>query len=429
MIAQSVLPFKLAATEERLTAQGGLVLFGEFCRALGVEKWLDCELPRPGSGAGYAPSIHALSVILTLHGGGRSLEDVRTLRADAGLLELLGLEGVPSSDALGDWLRRTGQGAGLAGLGGVNRRLLHRALRKGERRAHTLDIDATQIVAEKREAKRTYKGEVGYMPMVGHLAETGLIVGEEFREGNAAPAAGNLEFIRHCEAQLPEGHRIAALRADSAAYQAAIINHCEASAKTFAIGADRDVAVMAAIAAIGEADWAPWREGEIAETVHTMNATAKAFRLLVVRRPRQAELFDESAERYRYTVVASNRKEDAAATMAFYCQRGEASENRLKELKVGFGLERMPCGQFTANAAFFRLGAVAYNLYKLFVQWALAKEWRRHQVQTVRWRLYQTAAKIVHHAGAVYLKVSREALALFEAIRRGAWALATEPIP
>jgi hypothetical protein len=429
MIAQSVLPFKLASTEERLTAQGGLALFGEFCRALGLGRWLDRELPAPGSGAGYAPSVHALALILTLHGGGRSLEDVRALRADAGLLELLGLEGLPSSDALGDWLRRTGRQAGLAGLTRVTRRLLRRALGKGERRAHTLDIDATQIVAEKATAKRTYTGEVGYMPMVGHLAETGLIVGEQFREGNEAPAAGNLEFIRACEANLPRGHRVAALRADSAAYQAAILNECEATDKTFTIGAAHDVAVQAAIAAIPEAEWTPWREGEIAEAVHTMNATAKAFRLVVVRRARQAELFEESAERYRYTVVASNRKEDAAATMSFYCQRGEASENRLKELKLGFGLERMPCGQLPANAAFFRLGALAYNLYKLFVHWALAKEWRRYQVQTVRWRLYQTAAKIVRHAGALYLKVSSEMLALFETIRRRSWALATEAIP
>ena len=59
------------------------------------------------------------------------------------------------------------------------------------------------------------------MPFVGTLAENGLIVGEEFREGHAAPAAGNLEFIRYCEQQMPQGKRIVAVRADSAAYQSA----------------------------------------------------------------------------------------------------------------------------------------------------------------------------------------------------------------
>jgi len=56
------------------------------------------------------------------------------------------------------------------------------------------------------------------------LAENGLVIGDEFREGNDAPQSRNLEFIRHCATQLPKGKRIAFLRADSAAYQAAIFN-------------------------------------------------------------------------------------------------------------------------------------------------------------------------------------------------------------
>src|SRR5699024_4826564 len=105
MLAQTLLPFKLEATDETLTAQGGLALFGEYCRAVGMRRWLDEALAAPGSGAGCAASDHALALILMLHAGGRSLEDTRTLRAERGLHELLGLK-VPSSDALGDWLRR-----------------------------------------------------------------------------------------------------------------------------------------------------------------------------------------------------------------------------------------------------------------------------------------------------------------------------------
>jgi hypothetical protein len=36
-LAQTVLPFKLAATEEMLTANAGLALFGELMRGLGPE--------------------------------------------------------------------------------------------------------------------------------------------------------------------------------------------------------------------------------------------------------------------------------------------------------------------------------------------------------------------------------------------------------
>jgi len=86
----------------------------------------------------------------------------------------------------------------------------------------TFDIDATAISGQKKEAEMTYKGFKGYMPIVGHLAENGLVIYAEFRQGNVAPAARNLEFIKQCERQMPKGKRIGYIRADAASYQAEI---------------------------------------------------------------------------------------------------------------------------------------------------------------------------------------------------------------
>ncbi len=417
MVTQTVLPFKLGITKETLTAHAGLALFGEFLHALKLPGWLDEALPGPGGPRGYQPNAFVVPLLLMLQGGGRSLEDLRQVRAEEGLRDVLGLEEMPSSDALGDWLRRMGAGTGLEGLAAVNRKLLARALRPEKTRQFTLDIDATQIVAEKKSAKYTYKGELGYMPIVGHLAENGLVVGEEFRDGNVSPNTRNLEFIRHCSAQMPAGKRIAHVRADSAAYQAEIFNECEDNERTFTAGAPLDAAVQAAIAAIPEEDWRSYQNGRIAETVHTMDETRKAFRLVVVRRPVQLDLLGAENPSERYKAIASNRIESAEETVAWYGQRGECSENRIKELKIGFAMERMPCGAFGANAVFFRIGVLAYNLFAMFKRLVLPIGWRKHQVQTLRWRLYQTAGKIVHHAGAVTLKVAAEVFDLFEEVR------------
>jgi len=35
-------------------------------------------------------------------------------------------------------------------------------------------------------------------------------------------------------------------------------------------------------------------------------------------------------------------------------------------LKIGFVMERTPCGQFAANAQLFRIGVLAYNLFIRF---------------------------------------------------------------
>lgn len=336
MLTQTVLPFKLESTDEVLTAHAGLALLGEFAKGIGLPRWVESAFDRPGSAVGYGAWDHLQPLILMLHGGGRSLEDLRRVREDRGLLDLLRIQAVPSSDAAGDWLRRQGVGTGLVALDEVNRRMIGAVLRTDERTEYTLDIDASQIVAEKEAAAWTYKGERGYMPMVGHLAENGLVVG--------------MSSARVMSRQRP----------------------------------------------------GTWSSSN---TV-------------------QADLFEKNG-RYRYTVIASNRTEAAPKVFDWYCQRGDASENRIKELKIGFGMERMPCGQFAANALFFRIGVLAYNLFIRFKHSALSPEWHRHQVQTLRWRLYQAAGRIVRHAGQLYLKVSEGMRALYQSVRERTWETAT----
>lgn len=424
MIDQTVLPFKLEQTRDLITAHAGLALLGEFAIGLGLLEELDKSLPAPGSGAGYRASEHVLPLVLMLNGGGRSLEDLRQIRDEAGLREVLELKRMASADATGDWLRRGGVSRGLEGLGAVNRRVLKRALKADGIKGYTLDIDATGIEAEKQTAQMTYKGYTGYMPMVGHLAENGLIVGDEFREGNESPGAGNLVFIKYCKRQLPKGKRIKALRSDSAAYQAAVINYCQENRIAFAIGADLDEAVVRAIKAIGGSQWRAYQDGHIAETVHCMNKTKQAFRLVVIRRPLQQYLFDGVQESEKYTVLATNRTEGLEQVIQWYNQRGQCSENRIKELKIGFGMERMPCGQFAANAMFFRIGVLAYNVGRLFALKTLGVSWHRHQVQTLRWKLYETAGKIVFHGRSIWLKVRRQVRGLFAEIRARSWEFA-----
>ena len=198
MTEQTVLPFKLEVTKDMITSHAGLALLGEFAVGLGLNEALDKALPKPGSGAGYSASEHVYPLMLMLNGGGRSLEDLRQIRDDQGLREILPLERMPSSDATGDWMRRSGVNGGLGCLAKVNRRALKRGLKYDGIDGYTLDIDATGIHAEKESAKMTYKGYRGYMPIVGHLAENGLVIGDEFRQGNNAPADRNLEFIKYC---------------------------------------------------------------------------------------------------------------------------------------------------------------------------------------------------------------------------------------
>lgn len=114
------------------------------------------------------------------------------------------------------------------------------------------------------------------------------------------------------------------VRMDSAGYQANIFNYCEETGKTFAIGGQLDELTLKAIEAIPESGWKHHADCATAETTHSMNG--------------------------------------------------------IKELKISFGVERMSCGQFEANATFFRIGVIAHNLLVLFKHSALGGNWQRHQM-------------------------------------------------
>jgi len=407
-LPQLILPIKLEKSEERLTSLGGLMVLEEMAQALQVWKRVNEQLAGPGSGRGYRPSQFVQPLVWMLHAGGRRLEDLRELRAEQEVLKKLGLGAVPDAGTVGDWLRRQGQ-QGVAGLERVNQELIQGALEE-EGEELILDVDATEIEAEKQEAQWTYHHVQGYMPLVGYV--NGLCVGQEFRDGNVSPGAGILPFAKKCEATLPEGKRIY-FRSDSAAYQADVINHYSQAGRTFTITADLDAAVKREIKNLSATAWQPYRtvedlatNREIAETVHTMNGTKQAFRLIVLRwlNP-QPSLFE--AERYCYHAVASNRGESAAEVIWKHNGRGQ-SENWHKELKLDAGMEQMPCGQKEANGLYFAIGVLAYNLAQLLKRRVLPESYRTVTLATLRWKVYRLAGQLVRHARGLILQIKAD---------------------
>jgi len=439
MIQQTIFSFKIETTTERLTAHGGLALMAEFNHGMGLRELTDRYLPFPGSNRGFDASVMVDSLVLLLQGGGRRLEDLRELKQEQGLMRLIGRDEIPEPDTVGDWLRRMGDPnrgqEGLKGLGELRDEINGRILKRDGIKQYTLDADATEIVGEKADALFTYHGNKGYMPMVGYLYETGICFYDEFREGNVAPAYGQKEFYLQCRQRMPWGKKIGYYRADSASYQADLFNQLEEDGVRYGITADQDKAVKKVIGLIDQRDWrepVPGCGHQIAETVHCMNGTKKAFRLVVKREiRRQRDLFGGKEGLYFYHAVATNWLEEEKHTgdvLEWHNQRGQA-ENFNKEVKSGIGMERMPCGQSYANAVFFRIGVLAYNLFIGFKRLSCPESWMKQTIATFRWKMVQIAGRIVRHAGKTVLRlmIDLETLELFKGIRRKSFELSLCP--
>ena len=426
-----ILPYQLNTTNDLLTSRAGLLSIAELMNSLGLADCVDSCFPAPGSNRGFKPSVFMETLILMQHEGGFHLDDVRYLREDKALRTVLGLEKIPQAVSLGNWLRRTGKHPQWrAALTRVNQTILQSTLHK--RKAITLDIDATEIIAGKADALWTYKSNRGYMPMVGHIAETGQIVACDFRQGNTPPAKDNLNFIRQCQQSLPEGCHVKRLRIDAAGYQTEIIKHCDQQHIDYTIRAKISADLKQSILSASDSDWQPLldRKDEAMaghstyRTVHVIGDYEQAFTVVVQRKEikGQTELeIQQSGEEvcaggYVYRAIATNRETMTDSEIIhWYNQRGEDSENRIKELKLDFGGDTLPCSDFDANAVYFSICALAYNLFALMRQ-LLPEGLECHRAKTIRWRLYAMAAKVIKTGRQVFIKVQAQHQALLNQI-------------
>ena len=254
----------------RLTSLAGLVVL--LVRAAGLWEEVDRPLVAPKSGRGYQPHEFVQDLVWILHVWGRRLEDLLELRAEQEVLRVLGLEAALGAGTLGDSLCRQGR-AGPEATQQISRKLVAPYV---EREEACLDVDATEIEAEKQEVPWTYHHVQGYMPLSGHM--DGCIWAT--CSGRATESrCGDLGVSAQLRGALPAAKRIY-FRSNSAAYQANVINPYSRPWQSFTITANLDAAVKREIKHLRETVSTPYRaqEGidtdrEMAETVRNMNRT------------------------------------------------------------------------------------------------------------------------------------------------------------
>ena len=109
----NILPFELESTNDLLTSRAGLVCVAELMKSLNFFDLVDQHFPAPGSNRGFKPSVFVNSLVLMLHDGGECLDDLRHVRDDSALRQLLGLKTVPQASSMGGLVASLGATRGI----------------------------------------------------------------------------------------------------------------------------------------------------------------------------------------------------------------------------------------------------------------------------------------------------------------------------
>lgn len=280
---------------EMLTALGGMPLVVQTFRSLGLPESTRQHVRVKERERGYDEPTFVESFVILNAAGGDCVDDFKRLREGLGLKEMIGHE-LPSAEAARQFLnafheeerieeaqqRRLPdqvayipeEAASLEGLGRVNRDWVQGfGARCPQQRIATVDQDATIIESRKQQALPTYEGGRGYQPMLAVGAETGLVLADQFRDGNVPAQMEPLEVAQRAFAAVPNTVPEYYYRGDSACHESKLVNWLRNEKREggprgkmgFAISARMSEALHAAIQAVPEAEWKAYGEPHPAE--------------------------------------------------------------------------------------------------------------------------------------------------------------------
>lgn len=423
--------------EEMGSAHAGLLAASRALRSLGVPALADLNLPLKARQRGLSSGQFVESLLLLQILGGECPEDLCLLEGDVCLERGLGYA-PPKVRTARDFLDRFHDpalaaarppretqksfilpgSAGIAGLQQVQAGTVGKVARQyaqaGEAlKTATIDQDATIIQSHKRNALAHYEGGRGYQPMVAVWAEADLVVADEFRDGNVPAQQEPLACARMAFEALPPSVERRYFRGDSACHEHELLQwlrHPDRAREPggpigFAVSAVMSPELKEAVAQVEEKAWKTiqteadgtlrqWAEvvfvpGEPGEKKDRQPLRYVGLRLL---KP-QGSLFADGSDRHHHAVV-SNLDWAGDRLLQWHREKAGTIEHVHDEVKNALGGGHMPSQHFHANAAWFKLSLIAYNIVSATRRLCLAPEERTARLKKFRLLVIHLAGRM-----------------------------------
>ncbi len=120
----------------------------------------------------------------------------------------------------------------------------------------------------------------------------------------------------------------------------------------------------------------------------------------------QGELFKDTC--HYHAMAASMQDERPAQEVVWDYNDRTYIENHIKEHKSGFGMEHMPSGDFGANAVYFGIDVMTYNMFIAQKMLTMPEIWRTKTIKSIRWMLIETAGSLVRESRRIVLKIAAD---------------------
>ena len=324
----------------------------------------------------------------------------------------------------------------LEGLVRANADFVAGVQRRTQEKTATLDMDATLVETHKREALYCYKKYKAYQPLNIYWAEQGLVVLSEFRDGNVSANFDLLRPFKRALELVPGGVEKVCLRSDAAGYQADLLAYCaEAKSKRFgviefAVGVDVTAEFKKAVREVAEADWRPLpgevggRVQEYAEVCFVPRLVGHkkqgaGYRYLAIREPLEQQTLpgmdgqlnlpfqtmNWGTVKCKVTGVVTNRTASGEEVIRWYRGRCGKSEEAHSVMKEDLAGGKLPSGLFGANAAWWQIMILAFNLNVAMKRLVLGGEWVNRRMKAVRFWLINVPGRVLRHARSLVVRL------------------------
>ena len=397
--------------DPNLVANAGLLLVATLVIRLGLERLVNEVVDLSGRVGGALPGRKVLTLVHAIVAGGSHIDHADVLRAGATQAVLPHRVMAPST--LGTFLRSFSFGH-VRQLDAVFAETLRRAWSLGagpgsDRLVVDLDSTICEVCGKtKHGAGYGYTKKLGYHPLLATRAGTGELLHVRMRKGSANTQRGAKRFVEELVARLRRAGATGELvmRFDSGFWSNTTIATLGRLGVGYTMGVRMVKSVVTAVSAIDEEAWTP-----IDYTCDGIAEVAECDykgRRLVVRRTRlighQATLWPE----WRHFAFLTDQGGTAVEADAFH--RSHATvELAIKDLKEGAGMEHVPSGNFSANAAWLVCAALAHDL----IRWSamlgeITPKDHLTVARTVRTRFLSIPARLVSPGGRPTLRAPLE---------------------